>query len=259
MVRCVIPVLPNVNVAEVSGDFMKFSINTVYQHISPYPIMIISSVVIGIMVQYFLNINRGIPKNKSRCLLFTEPIMSIVFGVMLTYYTSGRKTFGLSSIGGLMGMYAGIILISMIEKKRDEFGILIQNCTLILPLMYSVSKVGCVFAGCCHGFEYDGIFSIEYIGKENIITVFPVQAAEVFVFAIIFIIGICMYKMRKKYSVSVIFILSAFSKAMLDFLRESHQGKIISINQILCIILIIIELAVLIYKKENNRQIKKKL
>lgn len=234
---------------------MEFSVNTVYEKLSPYPVMILLSVAAGISLQYYLNRKRGIDKTKALCLLLLEPVLCFAAGFLMTYYSSGKTVFGLSSMGGLAGMYAASLFVALVKRKYGETGVLMQNCTFVLPLIYSISKIGCLFAGCCHGIEYDGIFSIKYIRAEDSITVFPVQAAETLVFAVIFAAGMMLLKKRKNSSVFVVFMLSAVSKGMLDFLRISHSGKIITFNQILCIILIASGFAVRIINQRKSEKL----
>ena len=225
---------------------MKLHINTDYTGISPYPIMIILSFIAGLFVQYYLNVKRGINKNTSRKLILISPVMSVIGAVLLTYYSSDRQYFGFSSIGGLVGMYMATLISAIIERKYGEIKVMLENCTFALPLMYSISKIGCFLSGCCHGMAYDGIFSVDYIGSESgNITVFPVQIFETVSFFIIFAIGIFLYKKHNRNSVWITFMLSAAAKFVLDFLRESHHNQIISLNQILCILLITIGAAII--------------
>jgi len=215
--------------------------------------MIILSFIVGITIQYLLNVRRGISRKISSYLIILNPMISISSAVLLTYYSSGKQYFGLSSVGGLFGMYASTVILSLIDNKSGEMEVMIQNCTFILPLMYSISKVGCLLAGCCHGISYKGLFCIEYSGlKTETIYAFPIQLLESIVFLVIFAFGMIMYKKHNKNSTCIIFILSASAKFILDFLRESHQNKILSFNQILCILLLTAGVAIIFFKNRKN-------
>ena len=99
--------------------------------------------------------------------------------------------------------------------------------------MYGISKLGCFFAGCCHGIKYSGPFSISYPHLYSY-TVFPVQLVESIAFLIIFIILNYIY--RRKGSNNIIYytiIFSSFSKFILDYFRFSHKNIFLSINQII--------------------------
>ena len=230
-------------------------INTDYNFISPYPIMILLSFLVGIIGMYLLNLRDGIRKDVAGYLCLLAPVMSVFFGIVLTYISSGFQYFGLSSVGGLIGMYLASLTMALISGKQGELGIMTKNCTLMLPLMYSISKIGCLFAGCCHGIAYHGAFRIHYTGKiTDTIDVFPVQLAETVLFLIIFLIGILGCR-NKKSAVWMIFTISALSKCLLDFLRESHIGQILSFNQVLCGILFLFGISMM-YHDRKARQLK---
>lgn len=220
---------------------MSMTINTDYHFVSPYAVMILLSFIAGNFGMYALNIRSGIKKNVAGYLILLSPMMSLFCGVYLTYIISGFRYYGLSSIGGLIGMYIAVLTMAAINSNKKDMETMLQNCTIILPLMYSISKIGCFLAGCCYGIEYNGIFCIHYTGHGNIPVhnVFPVQIAETIVFLGIFFVGIHFIKRKVKNMVWIIFVISAFTKGLLDFLRESHTGELISMNQILCIILML--------------------
>lgn len=243
--------------AAVWGDKMKLNFNTDYGAISPYSIMIVLAFIVGLYVQCRFNLNRGISRKTLFKLIMISPAASIICALLLTYYSSGGQYIGLSSMGGLVGMYIGVLLSSVTNRNYGETRVMVENCTFALPLMYSISKIGCLFAGCCHGKDYNGFLSLYYVtvtGTE--ITVFPVQLLETIIFFIIFIVGIFLYKMHSRKSLYVTFGLSLSAKFILDYFRESHNGQIISFNQILCVVLFIIVIGInQLHKKLNAKAI----
>ena len=235
---------------------MNIHINTDYSFCSPYAFMIVLSCVTGLSLQYFLNVKRGVQQMIAGFITLLSPIMSFFFAILLTYAASGGKKIGLSSMGGLFGMYLSVMTLALIKRDPVTTGITLENCTLVLPIIYSISKLGCFFAGCCHGISYHGPCCVKYSGK---ITesdyIFPVQLTETIVFFLIFAIGMIMLIKNCK-NISV-FILTAcaVAKGLLDFLRESHMDKIISLNQILCIIVVIIGIIyTTAFKRKSQRR-----
>lgn len=222
----------------VMKNMLSIHIDTDHSGISPYPVFILLSFAVGIAVMYLLNRKSGIERRIAGYLSFLAPMMSICGGFMLTYISTNGKGIGLSSIGGLVGMYGAVITMALIIKDRIHGEMMLRSCTLVLPLMYSISKTGCLFAGCCHGIGYHGPLCIEYTGKlTGDICVFPVQLAETIVFLGIFITGAVLFARKNKYTVLFIAAASLTAKFGLDFLRESHTERIISFNQALCIAL----------------------
>lgn len=231
---------------------MTIHIDTTYKLIPPYVVMIVLACAIGIAMQYIMNRKRGIDKKIAGFVALLSPFMSFFFGFLLTYVSSGGKSFGLSSIGGLVGMYGSVLTLALIVGDKEQSRVMFENCTLALPLMYSVSKLGCLFAGCCHGRPYSGPFSIEYTGKVTETgRVFPVQLSETVVFFLIFAAGVIMFANGSRAVVYMVFIASAAAKGLLDFTRESHIGKVVSLNQILCFIMMIVCIVYLVIKSKK--------
>lgn len=231
---------------------MIIHIDTSYKLIPPYVVMIVIACAVGIAMQYIMNRKRGIDKKIAGFVALLSPFMSFFFGLLLTYVSSGGKSFGLSSIGGLVGMYGSVLTLALIVGDKEKSRAMFENCTLALPLMYSVSKLGCLFAGCCHGRPYSGPFSIEYTGKVTEAGgVFPVQLSETVVFFLIFAAGVIMFAKGSKSAVYAVFIASAAAKGLLDFTREDHIGKIVSLNQILCFVMMIVCIVYLVIKSKK--------
>lgn len=234
---------------------MSIHICTDYSFFPPYALMIILSCTAGLSLQYFLNVKRGVQQMIAGFITLLSPLMSFFFAFLLTYAASGGTKTGLSSMGGLFGMYLSVVTLALIRRDSRTTGITLENCTLVLPLMYSISKLGCFFAGCCRGIPYHGPFCVEYSGKiTETDSIFPVQLAESVLFLIIFFIGMIM--LMKKCRNTSVYILAACAaaKGLLDFFRESHINKVISLNQILCIaaVIIIIVYAVISEKRTGH-------
>ena len=122
----------------------------------------------------------------------------------------------------------------------------------VIPLMYAIGKIGCFLVGCCYGVEYSGPFNVVYnysLDAPKGIHLFPIQLVETIVFTIIFLIINKIDKKNKR--IYLTFIICAISKFILDFLRFREISKILSINQIVSIIFLI--LGIICYNKDKNR------
>lgn len=185
--------------------------------------------------------------------IFANIIFTMYFGAMFSVVTSliveHKLGCGLSSLGGVIGMFLGILLLKIVFKNEELP--LMKGYVLALSLMYGVSKIGCLLSGCCNGREYHGFGSIQYIGEASHIRpypVFPVPLVESVVFLIIFIIFAINYKRVKTEEMLIVYSVSKFA---LDFLRESHVGQILSVNQIVCIIIAIVSIIIL-YRRNRT-------
>ena len=218
-----------------------------------YGFFIVLSLILSIFYIYFFLRKENIEKR----IIFLSIVLSIPFilfgGKYLTIFTSEEKvnliTAGLSSYGGAIGL---IIASLTFEKISNEKRIKVAYI-MSVPLMYSISKLGCFFAGCCYGIKYSGIFSISYPHLYEY-TVFPIQLLETITFFIIFIVSNTIYKRKKSENIIwYVIILSALAKFLLDYLRISHTNIFLSTNQIISIVFIIISIAFIIYNKAKRR------
>lgn len=177
----------------------------------------------------------------------------LIGGIILNYLSSPNKTsllkgLGLSSYGGAFGLIIAVLIYETITKEKR----ITIRYIISIPLIYSISKLGCFFAGCCYGIPYNGPLYVYYphIIKDKL---FPIQLLETIFFLILFIIINKIYnKYKTEYIIEYTIILGALLKFLLDFLRYSHINKIFSLNQYISIITIIITIIILIVKTKSN-------
>ena len=208
--------------------------------INMYGIMIIVSLIANVLVT--IPMTRKLKIDKTLIFaLHVYNIIGIILGAYgMSYLTTGRG--GFSSIGGVIG---GILMVCLFGlQTKVNIKKLISIFLIPVPLMYGLGKFGCFCAGCCYGIHYDGIGHIIYhsskVAPHNI-SLFPVQLLECIVFILIFVY-ICFIK--KKFNqeklIGMIFIICGVFKFLLDYLRQSHVGVVLSTNQVLCLVFIIL-------------------
>ena len=159
-----------------------------------------------------------------------------------------------SSTGAGVGLLLAVIIFCIIYGKNKKE--LLIGYTLSLPLTYSIAKLGCFFAPCCYGKPTNSnIFFVSYESLEYT-KLIPIQLIESITFMIIFIVLLLVYRKYKSINlVNISIITCAIFKFILDYLRHSHIGKIITLNQIACIAAIIIVLINIIYTKYKKMDI----
>ena len=199
-----------------------------------YQAMIITSLLAGLGTGAGLCLWKKVPKRFAGYLLILVTALVLYLAVMVTFINSGGKAIGLNVSGGAAGLVLGVVIMSLItpEYKRAYA----ESFFVVLPLMYGIGKIGCSFAGCCAGLPYHGAFSV--IGKEGT-AVFPVQALEAVVFLSLFLLSIIL-EIKNRYNPKIMLIVYALAKIGLDFLRDTHIDHIISRNQVMGTLLIIV-------------------
>lgn len=230
-----------------------------------YGIFIIIAILSGLFVVYKNAKNLNLKREEIMGLLIYIGLGAIFGAKYFTFITKFQKynkvfTFfkvGLSSYGAIIGIILLLFLFSKQYKKR--FKDLIYILLPSIPLMYGIGKIGCFLAGCCYGVEYDGLLSVvynySYIAPKEI-SLFPIQLLEAIIFIVIFIYIFNKVNKQKPNNVIIgqTFIICGIAKFLLDYLRISHIGKILSVNQIVSIFFILIGLyLVLKYCKIQER------
>lgn len=230
-----------------------------------YSVFIISGVAAGIFLciknSDYLNFSK-----KEKLVLLSYILLGAIIGAK--YYTflatmnlQGRIfdlfSSGLSAYGGAIGALLMFFIFSRQFDKR--YLDLIYILSPAIPLMYSIGKIGCSIVGCCHGVEYDGVFHVAYGATSPAptgVNLFPVQFSETIVFFLIFLF-VQFYCLRNrknpKFTVGLAMILCGLAKFLLEFLRMSHKGTIISSTQAVSLTFIIIG-AVILFSAYRQRK-----
>ena len=189
--------------------------------------------------------------------------IGIIFGAKLLTYMQNYNLYskfdffslGLSSYGAFIGAMISLIIFSLQFKKplKNILFTFIQP----IPLMYAIGKIGCFLAGCCYGIEYTGIGNIIYKYSKvapNNIHLFPVQIAETFAFTIIFIYMIKKF-IKNQFNwktLGISFILCGLTKFCLDYFRASHINTLLSLNQLISLIFILIGIFLSMQSSKHN-------
>ena len=214
-----------------------------------YGTIIIISLFCGALLNYIYLKKNNIEKRKIMLFVFLLFIYSLIGGILFNSIVNfNLETFsiGLSSYGGAIG----ICICSIVFEKMDNSnGLYIKSAILSLPLIYAISKLACFFSGCCYGIPYDGIFSVIYTEGLNI-SLLPVQLIETIVFLGVF--SICYLNKKNENIVPITILLSAVSKFLLDYFRYSHLNEIISTNQVISIVFILISIFLFFKNKIIN-------
>ena len=173
-----------------------------------------------------------------------QAVLSIVQGGFVFY-------------GGLIGGTIGLIII--VKVKKVNFFDYASIFALVLPLGHAFGRVGCFFAGCCYGMEYNGFLSYTYTSALDVSTplgvpLLPIQLIEAVSLLILFGISLVLYFTKHRGKVCYIYLLGyANLRFILEFFRgDAERGLIlglstsqwISVAIVLCTLIYIIVIKV---------------
>ncbi len=216
---------------------------------SPYPLIIVLAVLLGFASAALLMKRFGIARQTIfyTCLLTLMTTMMISISATLRITNEGLR-LGFSGIAAGIGMILGIFISSLIF--RDKPVLVLSSFVPAAPLMYGLSKLGCFLAGCCHGKAYHGHFAVAYHNQYEG-TYFPVQLVDMAVFILIHILAlILVMKMKNKaHAIFIVIFITLPSRFVLEYFRYTHDGTLISRDQIIILIAAAIALALLIAGK----------
>lgn len=148
-----------------------------------------------------------------------KEIIKNILNVNFTFFKNGGFVF----YGGLTGGIIGAI--SAVRWQKLDI-IKVEQCIVpVVPLGHAIGRVGCLFAGCCHGVEYSGPFAVKSLLISIDKTYFPIQAVEVFVNLGIFIF--LLWYVRKKHPVYNILCVYLLFYAVLRFILEFYRSDLI--------------------------------
>ncbi len=164
------------------------------------------------------------------------------------------KNGGLVFYGGLVGGIIGALFAlrwQLLDTSK------VEQCIIpVLPLGHAIGRVGCLFAGCCHGIEYAGPLAVKNLIISTEKTYFPIQAVESFLNLGIFIF--LLWYARKKRPSYHILCVYLIIYSVLRFILEFYRGDLIrggfflfSTSQWISLVLFLVSIfGVIFFKKK---------
>lgn len=181
------------------------------------------------------------------------------FGENMHYWAAILMSGGLVFYGGLIGAFLGALRYCV--HFKIDFKESIRIVVPTVPLFHAFGRIGCFMAGCCHGIEYDGVFSVTYThspAAPNGISLLPVQLFEAAGNFLLCIILVILFVRDTKVSLSGIY-LSVYGamRFSLEFFRgDAARGSFLSLStsQWFSIIVLAAGIWLIVHfaKKENS-------
>lgn len=156
-----------------------------------------------------------------------------LFQSFYTYLETGKWEWGngITFIGGLIGGVATFLVIYFLFRKKYKTRLIdilsfIPCCILIA---HAFGRVGCLFAGCCHGPKTDAWYGIYmHTSKFGYAKVVPTQLFEaIFLFALFAICFLLVWKKKCRHTMSVYLIAYGIFRFCLEFVRADDRGKLL--------------------------------
>lgn len=146
-------------------------------------------------------------------------------------------------LGGLFGGVLGFLGAYFVMRKNVKFDIklILIIAPLCITVAHAIGRVGCFFAGCCHGVATDSWIGIDF-PNDGLGKVIPTQLIEaIFLFVLAAVITALL--MIKKFKYTFILYLSAYSifRFIIEYYRGDERGTAFALSpsQVWCIFIIV--------------------
>lgn len=172
-------------------------------------------------------------------------------------------TGGLVFYGGLIGAFIGFYLYC--KKYKISLINMIELYVPSIPLIHGFGRIGCFFAGCCYGIEYNGILHVIFhksVVAPNETPLFPVQLVESLINFIVFFILVIYAKKPRRTGIVLGSYLMYYGiiRFILEFLRgDIERGVVLGVSTSQWISLLILPMAFYLICKGNKLKLHKEI
>ncbi len=151
---------------------------------------------------------------------------------------------GITVVGGLIGGAGFFLLVYFAFYRRRSKERLIHILPVIpccILVAHAFGRVGCFFAGCCHGMRTDSIFGVKFPRLPY--PVLPTQLYEAIFLFLMF--GVCTFLLlRYKYKLTLPLYMFTYGifRFVIEFFRDDDRGALIpgiSPTQFWCILIVL--------------------
>ncbi len=179
--------------------------------------------------------------------LTTYGILGGIFGGKLLYlleFWDGDTTWidelafwqgGFSILGTILGI--ALVVIWFVRRQKIPFLALADRITLYTPLAQSIARIGCFFAGCCHGIATHSWIGVTYTDPASLAVLHtPVHPTQLYSAALLLLTFVILYTLGQKVAkkpgqlVACYLILMSFERFCVDFLRQNRTLMIGTIS-----------------------------
>lgn len=192
-----------------------------------YDIVQALAIVVYLVFITFYGKNFKISKLKSFLLGVAGMIVYLILVKFLAWAETGFKSFGAENgirVYVLLPIFMyGLAKIAKVAPRK-LFDMEAAACVL----MYGVSHLACIFAGCCQGFQYyEGTTMYKIANTLTGTNMLPVQLGEsiaaLLVFALVFTIGHIKKYDTNGYLLCTWYIVFGFQRFFWEFLRDNNK------------------------------------
>ncbi|MBO5480956.1 MAG: prolipoprotein diacylglyceryl transferase [Clostridia bacterium] len=180
----------------------------------------------------------------------------------MTFY--GGLIFGVLAF--LLVWFVGALPFKLGKESRRRFADVADIAACVIPLAHAFGRIGCFFAGCCHGLPTDSIFGVKMHTAQGLQSVLPVQLYEAaFLFLLSGATFFLFFKAKGKAKnvplLSVYAVAYGVWRFFIEYLRGDDRGatvvSFLSPSQLTALILMaagVVYYCILFFYKRKNTE-----
>ena len=154
-----------------------------------------------------------------------------LFQAIYDYIETGvfRFSGSITFIGGLIGGTICFLAVYFILRRRltEKLSDTLSLFPCLITVGHAFGRIGCFFAGCCHGKPTDSILGVKFPHLSH--PVHPTQLYEaIFLFLLFGVLSYLLLKKRFKYNMSIYLIAYGIFRFCLEFLRGDSRGELVT-------------------------------
>ncbi len=224
------------------NPIIEFNIGTLPIKIHMYGLMIAVGLICVFWVLFSYSKKRGIDPSFTD-FVYYNAIVAIALGFGSAALFQATYDFiedpsagfqiggGITFIGGLIGGVVAFLVGYAIFRKRLK-GRLVDSLSIIpccILIGHAFGRVGCFFAGCCHGKPTDAFCGVAFPGYTGSVKVHPTQLYEaLFLFLMFAICTYLLFKFNFKHNMSVYLVSYGLFRFFIEFVRDDERGELVA-------------------------------
>jgi phosphatidylglycerol:prolipoprotein diacylglycerol transferase len=171
-------------------------------------------------------------------------------GFIFQFWQPGYSILGAITLATLCGFW-------YLKKQSIAPAVVLDRVALYIPLIQSIARIGCYFAGCCYGIATTVPWAVVYTHPKNLAPLYSaVHPTQLYSSLLLFCLFISLYYFQKLFSkkgqlLSLYLIGAGFERFIVDFLRADRTLVIGNISATQLVAVAIVSIGLILFCKAS--------
>ncbi len=201
--------------------------------------------------------------------IFLGYFSAVIFQALYNIKDNGgfviNSDTGATFYGGLIGGAAVFLVLyfgigaKVFAKNKDHiisFFKVADVAACAISLAHAIGRIGCLFAGCCHGKPTDAWYGIEMVGVGKVV---PTQLFEALFLLAIMLYLVVRIKNRQTYCLQLYMAIYGAWRFVIEYMRDDYRGttlvEALTPSQFIAVLMILAAIALIFLQKHLQKRI----